>query len=81
MFVFSLTMSNDKDWIATTDIFFTMSRATQAWNNLMLSHKAKLLQVKQVKKALKKDGFLLFTFIDGFGRKWGYKLKKTKVTT
>ena len=34
----------------------------------------------QVNKELKDNDFLLFTFIDGFGRKQAIELKHTKVT-
>jgi len=81
MEMITITRTNDKEWHASTDLFLSADVATQEWNKEMLRHEEKLLQVKQVKKRLKKQGFLLFTFTDGFDRKWAIELKRTKITT
>ena len=81
MEMITITRTNDKEWHTSVQLFFGLVTATQEWNKEMLRHEEKLLQVKQVKKRLKKQGFLLFTFKDGFGRKWAIELKRTKITT
>lgn len=80
MEVFVLSMNNDKEWHSKmTKIFIDSLTATEHWNKIMLRREGELLQVKEVEKELKENGFLLFTFIDGFGRKWGIELNKEKI--
>ena len=80
MEVITLTRTSNKEIFINTDVFFTVARATKEWNGIMLDHKEELLQVDEVKKELKDNDFLLFTFIDGFGRKQSIELKSVKVT-
>jgi hypothetical protein len=80
MEMITFTRTNDKELHVSTDLFFGANVATQEWNKAMLQHEEELLQIKQVKKRLKKDG-LFFTFTDGFGRKWALEMKRTKITT
>jgi len=80
MKVITLTRTSNKDIFISTDVFFSVTTATKEWNGIMLDHKEGLLQVDEVKKELKDNDFLLFTFIDGFGRKQSIELKSVKVT-
>ena len=80
MKVIILTRTSDKDIFISTDVFFSVARATKEWNGIMLNHKEELLQIDQVEKELKDNNFLLFTFVDGFGRKQSIELKSVKVT-
>ena len=80
MEVITLTRTSNKEIFINTDVFRSVARATKEWNGIMLEHKEELLQVDKVKKELKDNDFLLFTFIDGFGRKQSIELKSVKVT-
>tara|TARA_R100000093_G_C1883220_1_gene54752 strand:+ start:282 stop:527 length:246 start_codon:yes stop_codon:yes gene_type:complete len=80
MKVITLTRTSNKEIFINTNVFFSVARATKEWNGIMLDHKEELLQVDEVKKELKDNDFLLFTFVDGFGRKQSIELKSVKVT-
>ena len=80
MKVITLTRTSNKEIFINTNVFFTVARATKEWNGIMLNHKEELLQVDEVKKELEDNNFLLFTFVDGFGRKQSIELKSVKVT-
>ena len=80
MEVITLTRTSNKEIFINTNVFFSVARATKEWNGIMLDHKEELLQVDEVKKELKDNNFLLFTFVDGFGRKQSIELKSVKVT-
>ena len=80
MKVITLTRTSNKEIFINTDVFLSVARATKEWNGIMLNHKEELLQIDQVEKELKDNNFLLFTFIDGFGRKQSIELKSVKVT-
>mgnify|MGYP003628880182 CR=1 FL=1 len=75
---FLITKTNDKEWFVTTDLFWNLSKAVETWNGLMLRQKGDLLHLDEVKARLKDDEFnsILFTFIDGFERKWAFELKE-----
>ena len=80
MKVITLTRTSNKEIFINTNVFFTVARATKESNGIMLNHKEELLQIDQVEKELKDNNFLLFTFVDGFGRKQSIELKSVKVT-
>ena len=80
MKVITLTRTSNKDIFVSIDVFLGVSVATKKWNGIMLDHEEELLQVDEVKKELKDNDFLLFTFIDGFGRKQAIELKYTEFT-
>ena len=80
MKVITLTRTSNKEIFINTNVFFSVARATKEWNGIMLNHKEELLQVDEVKKELEDNNFLLFTFVDGFGRKQSIELKSVKVT-
>ena len=80
MEVITLTRTSNKEIFINTNVFFSVARATKEWNGIMLNHKEELLQVDEVKKELEDNNFLLFTFVDGFGRKQSIELKSVKVT-
>ena len=80
MEVLTLTNTNNKDFFVNVSVFLDVSTATKTWNGIMLDHKGELLQVAEVKKQLKDDGFLLFTFKDGFDRKQAFELSFKKIT-
>ena len=80
MKVITLTRTSNKEIFINTNVFFSVARATKEWNGIMLDHKEELLQIDEVKKELKDNNFLLFTFVDGFGRKQSIELKSVKVT-
>ena len=78
--VVTLTRTSNEDIFVSIDVFYSTTTATKEWNGIMLEHKEKLLQVNEVKKELKDHVSLLFTYIDGFGRKQAIELKYTDVT-
>ena len=80
MKVLTLTRTSNEDIFISIDVFLSVAEATKKWNGMMLDHKEKLLQVEEVNKELEDNDFLLFTFIDDFGRKQAIELKHTKVT-
>ena len=80
MKVITLTRTSNKEIFINTNVFFTVARATKEWNGIMLNYKEELLQIDEVEKELKDNNFLLFTFVDGFGRKQSIELKSIKVT-
>ena len=81
MKVITLTSTNDKEWHNTVYVFFSVTTATEKWNELNLNTEGELLHVEDTKKLLKgEDDFILHTFKDNFERKWAYELKYTEVT-
>lgn len=82
MRIFTITRSNNKEWYsANVELFINLETAVKEWNSIMLSHKGELWQVEEARQEIKENNFILFTFVDTFGRKWGMTLEATKITT
>jgi hypothetical protein len=79
MKVITLTRSNDKESFVSVDVFKDVFSALVFWNGEMLMKDGDFVKLKEGKKALEEDG-LVFTYVDGFDRKWAFILqfKETK---
>ena len=74
MRVITLARTNNKEWLSFVDVFHDVPTALIFWNGEMLRNDGDFVTLKEGEKALKEDG-LLFTFVDGFDRKWALSLK------
>jgi hypothetical protein len=79
MKVFTITTTNDKEWFNRAEVFMDFKSALTEWNGIMLDRDMQVLQLDEAGKRLEEDEFLLHTYIDDYGRKWGVELSKTKL--
>jgi|19_taG_2_1085344.scaffolds.fasta_scaffold29452_1 hypothetical protein len=89
MKAYTMTKTNDHEWLSTTEVFMTLKSVVKDWNARMIDyesaderegeHGGLLFHCGEVREMLDDGEPIFHTWVDGFGRKWAISLDEHEV--